>query len=193
MKNTSKLHIISGDITDDRLLKLADAIVVPTNPMMRCGAGVSSAVFQKAGVDVLEQYTERTFGISYYDKTRKNEMKTTEVRITPGFALPCDIIFAQGPKLYDFDDFQTALKLLLRTYHNILQKSVECGFKNILIPALGTGSYGFTHDSTAKQVVNVISSFIRRHQLDVYFVVSSDEIKELYKLVLERTNDNEQY
>lgn len=191
MKNTSKLHIISGDITDDRLLKLADAIVVPTNPMMRCGAGVSSAVFQKAGVDVLEQYTERTFGISYYDKTRKNEMKTTEVRITPGFALPCDIIFAQGPKLYDFDDFQTALNLLLRTYHNILQKSVECGFKNILIPALGTGSYGFTHDSTAKQVVNVISSFIRRHQLDVYFVVSSDEIKELYKLVIERTNDNE--
>lgn len=191
MKNTSKLHIISGDITDDRLIRLADAIVVPTNPMMRCGAGVSSAVFQKAGVDVLEQYTERTFGISYYDKTRKNEMKTTEVRITPGFALPCDIIFAQGPKLYDFDDFQTALKLLLRTYHNILQKSVECGFKNILIPALGTGSYGFTHDSTAKQVVNVISSFIRRHQLDVYFVVSSDEIKELYKLVLERTNDNE--
>ncbi|MBQ7134511.1 MAG: macro domain-containing protein [Ruminococcus sp.] len=191
MKNTSKLHIISGDITDDRLIRLADAIVVPTNPMMRCGAGVSSAVFQKAGVDVLEQYTERTFGISYYDKTRKNEMKTTEVRITPGFALPCDIIFAQGPKLYDFDDFRTALKLLLRTYHNILQKSVECGFKNILIPALGTGLYGFTHDSTAKQVVNVISSFIRRHQLDVYFVVSSDEIKELYKLVLERTNDNE--
>ena len=53
MKNTSKLHIISGDITDDRLIRLADAIVVPTNPMMRCGAGVSSAVFQKAGVDVL--------------------------------------------------------------------------------------------------------------------------------------------
>lgn len=191
MKNTSKLHIISGNITDDSLLKLADAIVVPTNPMMRCGAGVSSAVFQKAGVDVLEQYTERVFGISYYDKTRKNEMKTTEVRITPGFALPCEIIFAQGPKLYDFDDFQTALSLLLITYQNVLQKSLECGFKAILIPALGTGSYGFTHDSTAKQVVNVISSFIRRHQLDVYFVVSSEEIKELYKAILERANDNE--
>ena len=191
MKNTSKLHIISGNITDDSLLKLADAIVVPTNPMMRCGAGVSSAVFQKAGVDVLEQYTERVFGISYYDKTRKNEMKTTEVRITPGFALPCEIIFAQGPKLYDFDDFQTALSLLLITYQNVLQKSLECGFKNILIPALGTGSYGFTHDSTAKQVVNVINNFLQLNQLDVYFVVSSEEIKELYKAILERANDNE--
>lgn len=191
MKNTSKLHIISGNITDDSLLKLADAIVVPTNPMMRCGAGVSSAVFQKAGVDVLEQYTERVFGISYYDKTRKNEMKTTEVRITPGFALPCEIIFAQGPKLYDFDDFQTALSLLLITYQNVLQKSLECGFKAILIPALGTGSYGFTHDSTAKQVVNVINNFFQLNQLDVYFVVSSEEIKELYKAILERANDNE--
>ena len=35
-------------------------------------------------------------------------MKITEVRVTPGFALPCEIIFAQGPCLYYFDDFQTA-------------------------------------------------------------------------------------
>ena len=120
MENKGELNIVVGDITDDYLLNLADAVVLPTNPMMRCGAGVSGAIFRKAGVDDLEEYTEKTFGISYYDETRKNEMKPTEVRVTPGFALPCKIIFAQGPNLYDFSDFQVALGLLLKTYENIL-------------------------------------------------------------------------
>ena len=98
MGNIVLLH---GNIVDDNILKLGNAIVLPTNPMMRCGAGVSGAIFKRAGIDRLEQYTEKAFGISYYDMTRKNEMKPTEVRVTPGFALPCDIIFAQGPKAYE--------------------------------------------------------------------------------------------
>lgn len=180
MKTNGNLYVISGDITADHLLHIADAVVLPTNPMMRCGAGVSGAIFKKAGVDALENYTERTFGISYYDETRKNEMKITEVRVTPGFALPCEIIFAQGPCLYDFDDFQTALDLLLGTYQNILHTAVKWGYKAILIPALGTGSYGFTHENTSKHVVEVIRRFIQENSIEVYFVVSNDEIKELY-------------
>ena len=46
-----KLVILHGNIVDDDILKLGDTIVLPTNPMMRCGAGVSGAVFKKAGVD----------------------------------------------------------------------------------------------------------------------------------------------
>ena len=180
MENKGELNIVVGDITDNYLLSLADAIVLPTNPMMRCGAGVSGAIFHKAGVEDLEEYTEQTFGISYYDETRKNEMKPTEVRVTPGFALPCKIIFAQGPKLYDFEDFQAALNLLLKTYENILQKAVECGFKTILVPALGTGSYGFTHEDTAESVIRTIENFLEKNELNVYFVVQSDDVKEWY-------------
>ncbi len=180
MGNKGALNIVVGDITDDYLLNFVDAIVLPTNPMMRCGAGVSGAIFRKAGVDDLEEYTEQTFGISYYDETRKNEMKPTEVRVTPGFALPCNIIFAQGPKLYDFEDFQVALNLLLKTYENILQKAVECGFKTILVPALGTGSYGFTHEDTATSVTKTIKNFLEQNELNVHFVLQSDEVKGLY-------------
>ena len=54
MENKGELNIVVGDITDNYLLSLADAIVLPTNPMMRCGAGVSGAIFRKAGVDDLE-------------------------------------------------------------------------------------------------------------------------------------------
>lgn len=182
MENKGELNIVVGDITDDYLLNLADAVVLPTNPMMRCGSGVSGAIFRKAGVDDLEEYTEKTFCISYYDETRKNEMKPTEVRVTPGFALPCQIIFAQGPRLYDFDDYQTALSLLLKTYENILQKAVECGFKTILIPALGTGSYGFTHEETAPDIIETIRNFLRQNELKIYFVVQSDDVEDLYLL-----------
>lgn len=100
-----RIILLTGNIVDDEILKLGDAIVLPTNPMMRCGAGVSGAIFHKAGVDDLESYTQRRFEISYYDTTRKNEMRTTETRVTPGFALPCDIIFAQGPKAYEYACF----------------------------------------------------------------------------------------
>ncbi len=180
MENKGELNIVVGDITDVYLLNLADAVVLPTNPMMRCGAGVSGAIFRKAGVDDLEEYTEKTFGISYYDETRKNEMKPTEVRVTPGFALPCQIIFAQGPRLYDFDDYQLALSSLLKTYENILQKAVECCFKTILVPPLGTGSYDFTHEDTVSNVIETIGKFLRQNELEVNFVVQSDGLKKLY-------------
>ena len=36
-----KLNIVCGNIVSDKILKLGDAIVNPTNPMMRPGAGVS--------------------------------------------------------------------------------------------------------------------------------------------------------
>lgn len=69
-----KVAILCGDIVSDEILKRGEAIVLPTNPMMRCGAGVSGAIFKRAGVDELEQYCEETFGISYYNAPGVNEM-----------------------------------------------------------------------------------------------------------------------
>lgn len=88
------LKILCGNIVDDRFLMLGDAIVNPTNPMMRMGSGVSEAIFKKAGIDKLEQYTEQQFKISYSDSSRKNEMKPTEIRVTPGFRIDeCPMIY----------------------------------------------------------------------------------------------------
>lgn len=178
--NMGNLIILHGNIVGDGILKLGDAIVLPTNPMMRCGAGVSGAIFKKAGVDQLEHYTEKAFGISYYDLTRKNEMKPTEVRVTPGFALPCDIIFAQGPKAYEYEDFNEARILLLRTYQNVLHTAIVRGYKSILLPALGTGSYGFSHEDTAENVMNLLKTVLQDTNLTVYFVVYEEESKNIY-------------
>lgn len=180
------LIVLHGNIADDDILKLGDAIVLPTNPMMRCGAGVSGAIFKRAGIDCLEQYTEKAFGISYYDMTRKNEMTPTEVRVTPGFALPCDIIFAQGPKAYEYDDFKDALILLLQTYQNVLRTAIVRGYKSILLPALGTGSYGFSHEDTAENVMNLLKTVLQDTNLTVYFVAYEEESKNIYLQYLNR-------
>ena len=41
------LELYVGNIVDDDLLEKANAIVNPTNPMMKMGMGVSMAIFQK--------------------------------------------------------------------------------------------------------------------------------------------------
>lgn len=175
-----KIILLTGNIVDDEILKLGDAIVLPTNPMMRCGAGVSGAIFHKAGVDDLESYTQRRFEISYYDTTRKKEMRTTEARVTPGFALPCEIIFAQGPKAYEYACFQEALDFLLKTYRNVVQTALNYGYTSILLPALGTGTYGFTHENTAEAVIRLFRFMVDKCDLTIYFVLLGEETRDYY-------------
>lgn len=175
-----RLFLQSGDITSDIFLSLADAIVNPTNPMMRCGAGVSGAIFKKAGVDLLEAYTERKFGISYYNKPGENEMKVTDIRITPGFNLPCDIIFAQGPRIWDYENYNVAEQLLLNTYINIFMVAVQKGYKSILMPALGTGDYGFSHEQLAPKIMPFICSVINELPFDIYYILFDEDTEKLY-------------
>ena len=41
-------------------------------------------------------------------------------------------------------------------------------------------AYGFTHEDTAKSVIRTIENFIKKNELKVYFVVQSDDVKEVY-------------
>ena len=166
-----KFEILYGDIVSDEILALGDAVVNPTNPMMRCGGGVSGAIFHKAGVDLLENYTERTFGISYFNPPGKNEMQVTETRITPGFNLKKDIIFAQGPKIWDYEHYDEAMKLLLQTYKNIVIAAEKAAYKSILVPLLGTGSYGFDPDQTKEKVIPLLEKLANQSNIDIYLVL----------------------
>ncbi len=181
------LHI--GDITSDNILKLGDAIVNPTNPMMRFGCGVSGAIFKKAGIDELESYVERRFGITYYDSSRSNEMKVTEVRITQGFKCPCDIIFAQGPRIWDYSSTDEAISMLVQTYQNILDASVKQGYRSILLPSLGTGEYGFTHKQVAEKIISLLKTFINKNSLTIHFVLYDKDAYDIYNKYLYANTD----
>lgn len=158
--------IIVGDIVSDEIINLADAVVLPSNPMMRYGSGVSGAIFKKAGVDVLEAYAMKKYKISYESVSRENEMKIGDVRVTPGFGVPADILWVCGPCLWDYSDneYMYAESLLLQTYSNLLQYAFEQGYSSIVIPSIGTGSYGFSHQLIGKKVSRLINRFLKENQ-----------------------------
>jgi O-acetyl-ADP-ribose deacetylase (regulator of RNase III) len=124
---------------------------------MKFGSGVCGAIFQKAGQQALEDCTERLYGVSF--EHQENAMKPTEIRFTGGFALPCNILFAQSPKRWNYPE-DDAESLLLETYENALCGAAEMGYRRVLIPALGTGHYGFTHEETAKKVVDLLKEIV---------------------------------
>ena len=166
-----KLKILIGDITSDEILKGHDAIVNATNPAMMHGGGVCGAIFDKAGTKELEAYIKENF---------KTLMRVGKVRITPGFNLGMDIIFAQGPKYYDYDN---PLKVLQTTYLNLLNEINRNNYKNILLPSLGTGIYGFNHEEVGKMVVSTITEFIKDKEINIDLVLYLEKDKKYRKFL----------
>jgi len=174
--SSNNVKIVCTSIVDDNLLKEADAVVNATNPYMIYGSGVCGAIFKKAGVKELENYCKRTY---------EHDMVVGEIRITPGFNLPCDIIFAQGPRVYDYKEYNLAELDLLNTYKNLLNASLEKGYKSIILPSLGTGVYGFKHEKVASKVLTLLKSEEYR-TLKIFFVNNDRLVCDLYEEILER-------
>lgn len=174
-----KLRIIIGDIISDEILIDHDLIINPTNPQMVCGAGVSGAIFKKAGVDILEKYTQEHYNINYFSDNYKieNIMKVGDVRITPGFDIGMDIMFVQGPKQWEYNN---SIELLKKTYFNMLDQIVEKNYKNILIPSLGTGDYGFTHSEVGRIVKELLKNYVRDKDINIDLVLYNENDKQYY-------------
>lgn len=173
-----KLLILVGNIVSDEMLFNHDLIVNPTNPRMVCGMGVSQAIFRKAGLEQLEAYTQNTFNISYF--TENNLMTVGDVRFTPGFDLGMDILFVQGPRVFDYEDYWVAKRILLDVYQKLIDIAYEKGYKNVLCPSLGTGSYGFEHQDIAKDVISVLTNALKDKDMNIDFILYRDDEKEYY-------------
>ena len=174
-----KLRIIVGNIVDDEILKGHDAIVNATNPQMVMGSGISGAIFKKAGSSLTE-YIDNKYKINYFNENydKKRIMQVGEVRITPGFNLNMDIVFIQGPKKWEYAN---SLEMLLNTYTNLLNELIKNNYHNVLCPSLGTGAYGFSHEEVAKEVINLIKKNIKDKDLNIDFIVISEDIKKIYE------------
>ena len=174
-----KFNIIIGDITSDDILINHDLIINPTNPQMVAGAGVSGAIFKKAGIDTLENYTQAHYNINYFSDNYKkdNIMKIGEVRITPGFNMNMDIMFVQGPKQWEHAN---SIELLKDTYNNMFEQIHKNNYKNILIPSLGTGDYGFEHNKVGKIVKKLLNDFVKDKDINIDLVLYDESNKQYY-------------
>ena len=163
------LQILVGDITSNNILEGHDAIVNATNPAMMHGGGVCGAIFDKAGSKELTNYIKKNFSTN---------MVVGEMRITPGFKIGMDIIFAQGPKYYECD---FPIEELKKTYLNLLDTIKSNNYKNVLLPSLGTGIYGYKHSDVGKMAVDTLSEYIKDTDINIDLVLYFEKDKKYYE------------
>lgn len=124
-----KFEVIRNDITNMQV----DAIVLPANPQLKEGSGVSKKVYDIAGRKDLEGACK---------KLGKQEVGNAVH--TLGYALNAEfIIHAIVPNCNSKDDEAEQLQLLSETYFSVLELADEIGCKSLAIPLLGSGHRGF--------------------------------------------------
>ena len=148
-----KLYLTCGDFIQNS--NNMDAIVNTKNKYMQYGSGICGAICRASGNELIE----------YCQNTYHEYMVNGEVRITPGFNLPMDIIHALAPKYYE----ETApINSLMDCYNNLLLSIKESGYKKILIPSLGTGVHGYKHEDVVKPLINLLMGFCKMNDVEIY-------------------------
>ena len=149
------LHLITGDIIENCIDM--DAIVNAQNKYMQMGSGVCGAIYNAAGIELL----------NYCQNNYKEYMIDGEVRITPGFNLKCNIMHVLAPKAFEQ---QNPLNSLLDCYENLLDSIKNNHYKKVILPSLGAGIHGYKHDQIAKPLMILLSKFCIDNNIDLYFI-----------------------
>ena len=149
-----RLYLTTGDYIKNS--KNKDAIVNAANQYMINGSGICGAIYNAAGIELLE-YCQRTFN---------NNMNTGEVRITPGFNIKSDIIHVLAPKYYEESN---PIESLLNTYKNLLDEILKNNYKNVLLCSLGTGIHGYKHEYVAKPLITLLINFCKINDVNIFF------------------------
>ena len=166
MKN---LILVSGDIIENANKYNIEAIVNPANKYMDYGSGVCGAIYDKAGIDQLENYC--------HNKWNK-DMEVNEIRITTGFALLKDIIHIYAPRYYEE---QQPIEKLKEGYLKLFEVIIKEGYKSVIIPSLGTGFHCYTHEEVAEMVINLLNEFCKNNDVKIIFDLLDDETKAIYE------------
>lgn len=164
-----KLNIVSGNILN--YLDGMDAVVNSANEYMISGGGVCGAIYKAAGKEELEKYCKDNF---------ISNMKTNEIRITPGFDLGMDIIHIYCPKTYQSKD---PIAELVNSYSEILFEAADKGYKNIISVSLGTGVHGYKHKDVVGPVLGLVKHYLElpnTEKVNFTLVLPSDELRDLY-------------
>lgn len=166
MKN---LILVSGDIIENSNKYNIEAIVNPANKYMDYGSGVCGAIYDKAGIEQLENYC--------HNKWNK-DMEVNEIRITTGFALLKDIIHIYAPRYYEE---QQPIEKLKEGYLKLFEVIIKEGYKSVIIPSLGTGFHCYTHEEVAEMVINLLNEFCKNNDVKIIFDLVDDETKAIYE------------
>ena len=135
-----------------------DAIVNTANPKPVVGAGVDSAIHERAGQGLLEA------------RRRIGEIAVGTSAVTAGYNLKAKfVIHTVGPV------WRGGLlgegELLRKCYDSALELALENDCKSVALPLISSGNYGFPKDIALKIALDAISDFLLRQEMQIYLVV----------------------
>lgn len=62
----------------------------------------------------------------------------------------------------------------------MLDEIYKKGYKNILLPSLGTGDYGFLHSVIGKRITSVVDEYAKDKELNIDFVLYEENNRVYY-------------
>ena len=139
------LRLIHGDLTEERV----DAIVNAANAQLQHGGGVAGAIAGKGGPEIQMESDAwvRAHGLVQHD----------DPAITSAGQLPCDfIIHTVGPVWGSGNEDAK----LTQAVQGALRLASEQTLKQIALPAISTGIFGFPKDRGAKVILDAILKFL---------------------------------
>jgi O-acetyl-ADP-ribose deacetylase (regulator of RNase III) len=153
-----KIEYVIGDIT-----KQTDswAIVNAANPMLTSGAGVAGAIHKAAGPKLEEACEEFA------------PIEVGQAVVTLGFNLPnFAVIHVLGPKYFHDADPEGNLA---KAIDSVLEQANAHQFKDIALPAISTGSYGFPLDKAASIIVGRLKAWEKPCPMSVRLVLFDEK------------------
>lgn len=168
-------------IRDDITRMEVAAIVNTTSPSLLGDGGVDGAIHHAAGPK-LKEACKRLGGC-----------RVGEVKVTPGFALPCRYVFHTVGPIWK-GGFLGEERALRSCYNNALNLAVSMQCESIAFPLISGGAFGYPVKKALKVATDCITAFVLEHDLAVYLVLyGSDSLLEGRKLfpdIQEYINDH---
>lgn len=149
-----KIEYVVGDIAAQDGIW---AVVNAANPMLISGAGVAGAIHKAAGPQ-LEKACEEFAPIS-----------VGQAVVTLGYNLPnFAVIHVLGPRYFHDPEPDNNLA---KAIDAVLDVANEYHFKDIAMPAISTGSYGFPLDKAASIIVERLKAWKKPYPMFVRLVL----------------------
>jgi O-acetyl-ADP-ribose deacetylase (regulator of RNase III) len=168
LQNGKIIRLVRGDITSRHV----DAVVNASNSYLKHGGGVAAAIVRKGGQEIQEESNKIGF------------VPVGSAAITTCGKLPCKaVIHAVGPRMGEGNE-DVKLRSAIRTS---LLLATERKFRDIAIPAVSSGIFGFPKDRCAAILTSESLNFLlsgcndkRRSTLEIveFCIIDSDTLKE---------------
>ena len=168
LQNGKIIRLVRGDITSRHV----DAVVNASNSYLKHGGGVAAAIVRKGGQEIQEESNKIGF------------VPVGSAAITTSGKLPCKaVIHAVGPRMGEGDE-DVKLRSAIRTS---LLLATERKFRDIAIPAVSSGIFGFPKDRCAAILSSESLNFLlsgrndkRQSTLEIveFCIIDSDTLKE---------------